>query len=189
MKGSRLLLCLAFAALGACGANDSTGPAPRSPMSPAAAAFNADGAWHDGLLVPGSRGNAGTAPAPGDQKHLTCAIDTALHGTATIGSQGGILYVGRNMLIVPAGALTQTVRMSGTVDAGNSFKITFEPHGLQFKKPAGLVLDATSCDSAPNIVYLDEQGGIAERITAIFSNWWHRVAAPLDHFSVYMLDV
>lgn len=191
MKRSRLTLCIALVALGACSGADSIVPSAPSAMQPSdTAAFSASGgSWHDGHLVPGSLGNAGSAPAPSDQKRLACNIVSPLFGSATIGPDGGVLFVGRNALIVPPGALTKTVTISGTVSAGNQFKIDFQPHGLQFKKPAGLVLDATSCGDVPNVVYLDEQGGIAQRITAIFSNWWHRVAAPLDHFSTYMLDV
>lgn len=192
MKRSRLSLCLALVALSACSSTDTTSPSAR-PVQNAAdrAVFDAaNGTYHDGTLVPGSVGQAGSAPSAGDQKHLACNIVSPLYGQATIGSNGGILYIGQNALIIPPGALTKTVVVSGTVDAGNSFKIDFQPHGLQFKKPAGLIIDASSCNNVPNnVVYLDEQGGIAQRITAIFSNWWHLIAAPLDHFSTYMIDV
>jgi hypothetical protein len=159
-------------------------------MPPEAAAFTASGgAYHDGSVVPGSLGNAGSAPATGNQHRLACTIEASLHGSAKIGASGGILLIGKNVLIVPPGALNREVEISGTVSAGNEFKIDFQPHGLQFKKPAGLILDASDCGTAPNVIYLDEQGGIAQRITAIFSNWWHLIAAPLDHFSTYMIDV
>jgi len=192
MKRSRLILFLSVAGLAACSASDTTAPGSSHDLlsTPAAVSFQQTGGVYDGgTLIPGSIGNAGTAPAPADQKRLTCNISAPITGSATIGAEGGFLFIGANILVVPPGALTQKTTLSGTVDAGNSFKITFEPHGLQFKKPAGLVLDASSCAGAPNIVYLDEQGGIAERITAIYSTWWRRVAAPLDHFSVYALDM
>lgn len=192
MTRSRIVLTLALASLAAA---CSDAPTPTAPARTVAAEarlpeFNfIGGDYHDGHLVPGSLGNAGTAPAPGQQKRLACNIDAPITGSATIGAEGGLLYVGKNVLIVPPGALTKPTTISGTVAAGNQFQIDFQPHGLQFKKPAGLILDASDCGDAPNVVYLDEQGGIAQRITAIFANWWHVIAAPLDHFSTYALDV
>lgn len=194
MTRSRIILLIAAAALAGCNASDATAPAAASPRlaAPASQApsFTIDpDDLHDGHVVPGSIGNAGSAPATGQQTRLACNIVAPLSGSATIGPEGGLLYVGRNLLIVPPGALTQPVTLSGTVPTGNQFLIDFQPHGLQFKKPAGLVLDMSSCGTAPNVVYLDEQGGILQRITAIFSNWWHVIAAPLDHFSTYAVDV
>jgi hypothetical protein len=173
-------------ALGACSVSDST--APRGASAQAGYDWTG-GDTHDGHLVPGSVGNAGLAPATGQQTALACAVPAPLYGQAAIGPNGGELDVGPHRLIVPPGALTETVVLSGTVPAGNSILIDFAPHGLQFKKPAGLILDASSCGNVPNVLYLDEQGNIAERITATFSNWWHTIAAPLDHFSTYMIDI
>jgi hypothetical protein len=201
MKRSRLISLLAptaLALLAACGVSDSTSPSarPAAKAAPSGAAFDAGANFgdreqyeHDGRIIPGSLGRAGSAPAPGDQKRLACSITAPLSGSATIGPEGGMLFVGRNVLIVPPGALTERTEISGTVAAGNEFQIDFQPHGLQFKKPAGLVLDMSSCADAPNVVYLDEQGGVLQRITAIFSTWWHIIAAPIDHFSTSAVDV
>lgn len=189
MTRSRIILIASIAAaISACAGSDATSPTPNG-VRPSSASYTVNGDLHNGLTVPGSVGNAGSTPNMAQQQRLNCNITAPLTGSATIGAEGGVLYVGQNVLIVPPGALTQKVTLTGTVPTGNSFTIDFQPHGLQFKKPAGLILDASACGNAPNVVYLDEQGGIAERITAIFSNWWHVIAAPLDHFSSYALDV
>jgi len=107
-------------------------------------------------------------------------------GAAIIGSNGGELAIGPHRLIIPAGALQQTVTISGTVvEDSPTPRIDFEPHGLQFKKPAGLILDASNCTDVPDVVYINEIGIISDPILAVYSNWWHTIAAPINHFSGY----
>ncbi len=181
----RLFVFSSIALLAACNAGDrvvAPGVAPS-----AAATHDAARTLHDGRMVPGSSGQAATAEA---QHHpLACTVAQPLSGSAIIGARGGELDVGPHRLIVPAGALQSDTQLSATVPAGSTIEIQFEPHGLQFRKPAGLILDVSSCGPVPNAVYLDEMGGIAEHIEAVFSNWWHTIAAPIDHFSGYMLEV
>ncbi|MDB4875240.1 MAG: hypothetical protein JWM41_1686 [Gemmatimonadetes bacterium] len=183
MMRRRLSLIAALFSIGACSTTGSTAPLRTEPDRGAAGApsFTYE---HDGRLVPGSGGQAAASTQP-----LQCSVEAPLFGTALIGASGGILDVGRHRLIIPAGALDRDTWVSGSVAAGSTFRIDFAPHGLQFRKPAGLILDASACTAVPNIVYLDEDGGIAEHIAAIFSNWWHVIAAPIDHFSGYMLEV
>jgi hypothetical protein len=177
MNRYRFAATAALLLISACSATDTTAPA-RSKDVPSFSYL------HEGRMVPGSAGNGSASAQP-----LACTVDAPLAGSALIGPSGGVLNVGPHKLIVPAGALTRDTWLSGTVSAGSTFRIDFEPHGLQFKKPAGLILDASLCGDVPNVVYLDEDGGIAEHIEAIFSNWWHTIAAPIDHFSGYMLEV
>jgi hypothetical protein len=114
-----------------------------------------------------------------------CTPRDPQYGTATIGPNGGELDVGPNRLIIPAGALTETVVISGTSPADGTPTIYFEPHGLQFKKSAGLIVDASNCTDVPAVVYINEIGVVSDPIPAIYSTWWHTVAAPIDHFSGY----
>jgi hypothetical protein len=123
---------------------------------------------------------------------LACSRRQAQTGSAIIGPSGGTLVVGKNKLIVPPGALLQPTLISGTVPADTIASIHFEPEGLRFRRPAGLQLDATGCEKAigqPSILYLDENGNILEKIDAVYTNWWHAVAAPIEHFSVYAIGV
>ncbi len=115
-----------------------------------------------------------------------CTPRDPQYGTATVGPSGGELDIGPHRLVVPPGALQQTVEISGTVveDAATP-TIDLEPHGLQFKKPAGLILDASNCTDVPDVVYINEIGVVSDPIAAVYSNWWHTIAAPIDHFSGY----
>jgi hypothetical protein len=116
------------------------------------------------------------------------------HGPATasanIGPSGGIIAVGNARLILPPGALTTTVHVTATQPGGNNATVHFEPSGLEFKKPAGLQFDVSGCNVGnytPDIVYLNDEGVIVERIEATYSNHWKQVAAPVKHFSSYAL--
>jgi hypothetical protein len=133
--------------------------------------------------APGVIGAPHIINAPGGLQG--CTPRDAQSGTATIGPSGGELDVGSTRLIIPAGALTQTIQVSGTSPQGNTPTVYFEPSGLRFKKPAGLVIDASNCTDVPNVVYINELGVASAPIAAIYSNWWHTVAAPIDHFSGY----
>lgn len=179
-----LTLLAGLATLAACGTTDSTAPAVSAGVVTGPLA---QGTYHDGFLVPGSNGQSGETPSQAGSG-LQCSVLQPLSGSALIGPSGGVLTVGPHRLIVPAGALTSDVTISATVPADTMIKIDFEPHGLHFKKPAGLILDASSCGTVPNAVYLDEIGG-DEHIVATYSNWWHAIAAPIDHFSGYALDM
>lgn len=115
-----------------------------------------------------------------------CTPREPQYGTATIGPNGGELDVGPHRLIIPPGALQETVEISGTaLEDSSTPTIDLEPHGLQFKKPAGLILDASNCTDVPDIVYINEIGVVSDPIPAVYSNWWHTIAAPINHFSGY----
>jgi len=125
--------------------------------------------------------------APGQV--VACGNRQASYGSAVIGPSGGTLVVGNSRLIVPPGALLAPTLISGTVPDTTIAIIEFEPTGLQFRRPAGLQLDVTGCESTgndnPAVVYVDDAGNTSERIDAVFSNDWHTVAAPINHFSGY----
>jgi len=137
-----------------------------------------------------SRHAANDAGKPGDAL-VTCSKRATFSDSGEFGPNGGTLRVGSNRLIIPAGALTDRVTISGTIVGDTVAIIEFQPEGLHFKKPAGLILDATDCsipdDGAADVVYINERGEIVERISATYSNAWHTVAAPIEHFSGYAI--
>lgn len=120
-----------------------------------------------------------------------CETHVASYDAGVFGPQGGTLIFGKSRLIIPGGALQDTVTISATVPEGDSSRVEFRPEGLQFRKPAGLLLDTSGCtngdDAAPNVLYLSETGEILETIPAVYDPHWHTIAAPIHHFSGYAI--
>jgi hypothetical protein len=177
---SRRFLALSFAAvaLTACAGGDSTAPTIRDPRDAANASLSSPS-------LPDL--SARKAPQP-----LTCSVPTDLTGTAVIGTSGGTLHVGAHRLIVPPGALKQTVTISGLVPHGTSVQMHLFPEGLEFRKTATLILDLTGCVAPPPAVfvdYLNPNGQVLQRIQTFFATWFNFIAAPIEHFSIYALDV
>ena len=183
---SVLVGCLAVT-LFACRADDGIAPRERALRS-----TSEDPSEWRGQIPGWRRSENSLQPQTANAQPLVCSRREAQVGSGVIGPSGGQLIVGRNRLIVPAGALTQPTLITATVPADTIASIHFEPEGLQFKKPAGLVLDSNGCadpSNSPSILYLDDNGNVLERIDAFYSNWWHAVAAPISHFSVYAIGV
>lgn len=108
-----------------------------------------------------------------------------------IGPGGGRVVIGRNRLIVPAGALSQTVHITATVPEAGYAIISFQPEGLVFEKAVRLVIDASRCaipdGSTPDVVYINKAGEIVERIHGSSNGEPQTVTAPIHHFSSYAL--
>jgi hypothetical protein len=170
------LTVIAIGALAACTGGDSVAPPIGALSTPEASASHI-------ASIPGMMGAPRIIQTNGGMKG--CTARDPQFGAAVIGPNGGDLVVGPNRLIIPPGALTQTVQISGTAPEGTVPSIILEPHGLQFKKPAGLLLDASNCTDVPDVVYINELGVVSNPIPAIYSTWWHTIAAPIDHFSGY----
>jgi hypothetical protein len=133
----------------------------------------------------------GASPmAPG--RLVACERRAAVADSAQIGPSGGTLRVGANELVVPPGALMETVMLRGEVPDDTVASIRLFPDGLVFRKPAGLALDTEGCadpGGAAKILFLDDAGNVLEEIDAYYSPRWKRVAAPINHFSRYALGV
>ena len=102
-----------------------------------------------------------------------------------------MLVIGRSRLIIPGGALHDTVTITATARGDSTSEVDFQPAGLRFAKPAGLVLDGTGCnlddDATPSVVYVAPDGTILETIAAFYDPHWKAVAAPIEHFSGYAI--
>jgi hypothetical protein len=171
------LPAMALAAVVACSGDAPTGPVIAS-TSPATASGTTG-------YYPGSRLTADVQA--GRFTPVNCSPRITYEGSARIGPAGGVLRIGPHRLVIPAGALRRKVLISGTVPEGKPFQIDLQPHGLQFRKAAGLVLDATSCIEVPPIVYIIDQVNVSAPIEAMYSNWWKTIACPIWHFSGYMV--
>src|SRR5262245_6327173 len=118
-KSTLILLTLAVAA--ACSSDAPTTPAAPIAAAPAATANRGTGNGE----FPGWRRTPDAVA--GTFVPLNCAPRHSAQGSATIGPSGGVLQIGTHRLIVPAGALTQKVLISGTVPEGKPFQIDLQP--------------------------------------------------------------
>jgi len=187
---SAILLIGGSTALAACAGSDPTAPgSDRAPaVAPSRDAVGGTVDTNDGNRIPGIQVGATSAFTSGATGTLLgCAPRGPQYGSAIIGPQGGELDVGPHRVIIPAGALLAPTQIWGTVPSDTTVTIRLEPHGLQFRKPAGLILDASACSQIPDAIYVDEAGNVTEHIQAVYSAWWHTVAAPIDHFSNYAI--
>jgi hypothetical protein len=172
----KLIIAVVFAALTACGGDSPTAPVAASP----AASRSGTTGYYPGSRLTGKVDEGKLVP-------LNCEPRKEASGSAVIGPAGGVLRIGTHRLIIPAGALTERVLVSATVPEGRQFQIDLQPHGLQFRKAAGLILDASSCTDVPTIVYIVDQITLGAPIPAFYSNWWKAIACPIWHFSGYMI--
>jgi hypothetical protein len=173
---------IAIFGLAALAAAACTGDVATGPISSSASVANAN---RDQSNLPGSRRTPDALS--GKFVPANCSPRHTSQQSALIGPSGGILRIGPHLLIIPAGALNRKVLISGTVPEGRPFQIDLQPHGLQFRKAAGLILDASSCIDVPDIVYLIDQYTQSPPIRAIYSEWWKTIACPIWHFSGYAI--
>ena len=163
--------------------------ADNSPSAPTVVAITTNAQLHGGSThLPGPK--TGATEGTDQAAFVWCEQQGPASASAEIGPSGGVIAVGRARLTLPPGALTTTVHITATASGADDAVVTFQPSGLQFKKPAALQFDVTGCavsGDAPDIVYLNDEGVIVERIEAVYSNYWRMVAAPVDHFSAYAL--
>lgn len=196
-RRSTTVFCSLLIVAGAYACADRGASPPTAPLTSrptAARAADSDEESGEGRsYLPGERGWSARDGAESSTmpRLVSCERRAADAGSADIGPSGGELVVGRARLIVPPGALTRTVRISATTPSAENAFVSFQPEGLVFRKPAGLVFDAGECslssEQVPDVGYLGDDGQLLERIPARYSNYWHTVAAPIGHFSGYAL--
>ena len=172
---SMIVATLACAILLACGGERAPGSALTAPGSATS--------WRDE--------DAGTEDNHGyGFKGTTCKANRLANGSGVFGTKGGTLVFGTSRLIIPGGALHDTVTISATIPDDNANRVEFRPTGLRFAKAAGLLLDTSGCNistPAPNVVYLSASGEVIETILAVYDPHWHTIAAGIWHFSGYAI--
>ena len=196
----RLVVAAALLAAAACASevaapvdsrvNGPTGPHSGARADVASSAVIGPNANANAASGSSARGNASNS-MPGQATPVACAGRTRFNASGTFGPAGGILQFGQSSLIIPGGALRDTVTISATVLDDGSSTVVFQPHGLRFYKPAGLVLDGTNCafptTGAASVVYVDDAGQVLQTIPAYYDPHWKAVAAPIVHFSGYAI--
>jgi hypothetical protein len=122
---------------------------------------------------------------------LTCSPQDQLKAGKYIGPLGGSITVGDHKLVVPMGALSQTVYITATQQSGTIAEIDFQPHGLKFAKPASLSMSYSSCSptsgSKQSIVYLNDSNQIIETPPSVDNTTSDAVTAAIGHFSGYAI--
>lgn len=124
-----------------------------------------------------------------------CAPVPVDSASAVIGKKGGKVKLGKNELKIGKDALRNDVRITMVLLGDSASAVRLEPHGLVFgeKGKVTLKLDYDRCDSAreshkaKRVVYLDDNGGIAEAPETADDHGSHASEGTIGHFSKYAI--
>jgi len=119
---------------------------------------------------------------------LLCSQQPYASDTETIGPNGGTLRVGAHTLVIPNGALSSKVTITGEQISGSVNSVRFSPEGLHFNQPAQLTMSYENCALVlvqKKIVYTDEKLKILQVLGSLDLFKKKTVSAPIDHFSRY----
>ena len=120
---------------------------------------------------------------------LSCSAQPYLATSKVIGTQGGTIVVGTHELVIPAGALAQSVTIKAEQVSGSVNSVRFSPEGLQFAKPASLTLSYQNCSPLlgvlKRVAYTDERLRILELIPSLDNLFSKDVTGSIRHFSRY----
>lgn len=119
---------------------------------------------------------------------LLCSPQPYAVDSEVIGPDGGVLNVGSHQLVIPRGALSSRVRITGEQIKGKTNSVRFSPEGLQFERPAVLTMTYGNCALVllqKKIVYTDEKLNVLEVLSSLDLFKSKSVTAPIDHFSRY----
>jgi hypothetical protein len=123
-----------------------------------------------------------------DLNLLVCSTQPYAVKTQTVGTAGGTIVVGAHRLVIPAGALAGSVKITAEQMSGRVNSVRFSPEGLKFAKPATLYLSYGNCSSllfVKRVVYTNELLGILELLPSVDDLRTKTVSAPIRHFSRY----
>lgn len=178
----RITLLLAGAAImGAFGCRDANPAA--SVVAPSALSRAGVPSRDDG---PSARGSSGE-----DAHLLVCDAHASATASAMVGPHGATITVGNDRLVIPGGALSDSVLITATIPADTLASVQFAPHGLQFAKGATLLLGTAGCavggQTPGHVVYLDGAGDVLETLDAMFNAQAGTVVTHIEHFSSYAI--
>lgn len=157
---------------------------PTAPVTPAAALAPTDSAAELLWLLRPTLETTGL---------LSCSPLPEARSGATIGPAGGVLRIGPHTLIVPRGALRVPVEITAHAPSGRVNHVEFQPHGLEFERPAALTMSYANCDLLGSLVpkriaYVDDRFNVLEFLLSLDNLWMKRVTGRVDHFSDYVLS-
>lgn len=119
---------------------------------------------------------------------LSCKPQPYLATTKLVGIKGGKVKVGKHVLRIPEGALSQDVTIVAEQITGSTNSVRFSPEGLNFAKPAELTMGYDNCAvviPAKRIAYTSELFQILELLPSEDKFQTKTVTSPIDHFSRY----
>ena len=120
---------------------------------------------------------------------LQCTPQPYVKVTQTVGPSGGTIVFGAHKLVIPPGALSQSVAITAEAmpEAGNA--VRFRPEGLRFAVNAPLTLSYANCKDdllkVKLIVYTNDFLKILELLKSINNQPAKQVTTGLEHFSRY----
>jgi hypothetical protein len=120
---------------------------------------------------------------------LRCEPKEFQSDAAIIGPSGGTLHAGEHELVIPKGALDHEELITMEAPTSSLVDVRFEPHGLQFERPASLKLSYKGC-VRPTIAdllvaYLDSGNRVLELPPSLDNKADGDVEADIGHFSRY----
>jgi hypothetical protein len=106
-----------------------------------------------------------------------------------VGPGGGTLHIGPHTLRIPAGALSQPVRIFGDAPSDTNRTVRFYPEGLQFARPASLTISYQGCSLVtgllPQVAYVSDALLILEYEPSTNDLFQQTVTGQVNHFSRY----
>jgi hypothetical protein len=126
---------------------------------------------------------------------LVCPVHRTQEASAVIGPAGGTLAVGRSVMVVPQGAVSEPTEFTMTIPKSQYLEVEIDAAGYDhylFDAPVSITLDYTRCkgqkfqDAPLSAWYIDsgskeplaEMAGVDERPSRLLTFW-------TDHLSGY----
>jgi hypothetical protein len=123
-----------------------------------------------------------------DFRLLSCSTQPQVRTTQVVGPMGGVVLVGTHRLVIPAGALRQSVTITAEQVPGRVNSVRLLPEGLKFDRPAALSLSYANCSKLlllKRVVYVDELLRILELLPSLDNRADQTVTGSIRHFSRY----
>ncbi len=121
---------------------------------------------------------------------LVCAPQRFDADVRVVGPEGGVLRAGSHTLTIPRGALARPTLITMEAPVSAAAEVRFYPHGLQFERPASLVVDYKKCvlpeDVEKGVAYVDGEMNVLEWVPAEDGKRGE-IVADIWHFSRYTL--
>jgi hypothetical protein len=142
------------------------------------------------LLLP-SKFQPTETKSSGDDLATMCQRDKYEIGTssAIIGPAGGVLTRGNHRLVIPVGALSQTIKITFTMLASAYLECELKPYGFKFNTPVRLVLSYNgACDdnldeSALKVAYYSSKTQLGVLTPTAIDTALNTVTVELEKFA------